>query len=114
MIRRPPRSTLFPYTTLFRSHLHLEAAEPERDLHVRGPAPLVVDVEALDARHRLRHRRRVVQDLPHGRPRRRERALALEVHVRPTLTSSRVRSGCWSSSQTRRYGLWLSQTIASP
>src|SRR3989442_8410084 len=24
MIRRPPRSTLFPYTTLFRSHLHVE------------------------------------------------------------------------------------------
>src|SRR2546430_7546278 len=23
MIRRPPRSTLFPYTTLFRSYLHL-------------------------------------------------------------------------------------------
>src|SRR5260370_16766605 len=23
MIRRPPRSTLFPYTTLFRSHIHL-------------------------------------------------------------------------------------------
>src|SRR5258708_30252480 len=22
MIRRPPRSTLFPYTTLFRSHIH--------------------------------------------------------------------------------------------
>src|SRR3712207_9309001 len=30
MIRRPPRSTLFPYTTLFRSH----AAQPDR----RGPA----------------------------------------------------------------------------
>src|SRR5438093_4564291 len=26
MIRRPPRSTLFPYTTLFRSVLHLELA----------------------------------------------------------------------------------------
>src|SRR3712207_7206217 len=26
MIRRPPRSTLFPYTTLFRSHRH--AVEP--------------------------------------------------------------------------------------
>src|SRR2546429_3432735 len=28
MIRRPPRSTLFPYTTLFRSHFraHLSAA----------------------------------------------------------------------------------------
>src|SRR3712207_7429725 len=24
MIRRPPRSTLFPYTTLFRSHEHNE------------------------------------------------------------------------------------------
>src|SRR5690242_21672054 len=24
MIRRPPRSTLFPYTTLFRSHVHME------------------------------------------------------------------------------------------
>src|SRR2546430_12162658 len=28
MIRRPPRSTLFPYTTLFRSHLPSEAAPP--------------------------------------------------------------------------------------
>src|SRR2546426_5340487 len=26
MIRRPPRSTLFPYTTLFRSHLGLIVA----------------------------------------------------------------------------------------
>src|SRR5260221_1003840 len=26
MIRRPPRSTLFPYTTLFRSALHARAA----------------------------------------------------------------------------------------
>src|SRR2546427_9037108 len=33
MIRRPPRSTLFPYTTLFRSALqvaHVEAAALER------------------------------------------------------------------------------------
>src|SRR3712207_7779730 len=27
MIRRPPRSTLFPYTTLFRSDDHASAAE---------------------------------------------------------------------------------------
>src|SRR5256885_15720862 len=27
MIRRPPRSTLFPYTTLFRSLEHMQAAE---------------------------------------------------------------------------------------
>src|SRR2546429_2354351 len=30
MIRRPPRSPLFPYTTLFRSH--------RADLDIRGPA----------------------------------------------------------------------------
>src|SRR5258708_12613394 len=28
MIRRPPRSTLFPYTTLFRSHLSAAPAMP--------------------------------------------------------------------------------------
>src|SRR3712207_8392672 len=28
MIRRPPRSTLFPYTTLFRSALRLGSVEP--------------------------------------------------------------------------------------
>src|SRR5260221_5279193 len=27
MIRRPPRSTLFPYTTLFRSHSHALAGQ---------------------------------------------------------------------------------------
>src|SRR5258705_3368670 len=30
MIRRPPRSTLFPYTTLFRSHLLERHAHRER------------------------------------------------------------------------------------
>src|SRR5205823_11438205 len=28
MIRRPPRSTLFPYTTLFRSHWEPDGAAP--------------------------------------------------------------------------------------
>src|SRR2546430_8662121 len=35
MIRRPPRSTLFPYTTLFRSWIQ------ERTVFRVGPAPLV-------------------------------------------------------------------------
>src|SRR5256885_9012160 len=35
MIRRPPRSTLFPYTTLFRSH-EADDALPERELHAGG------------------------------------------------------------------------------
>src|SRR3989475_12982863 len=30
MIRRPPRSTLFPYTTLFRSNCERPANEPHR------------------------------------------------------------------------------------
>src|SRR2546427_1835300 len=41
MIRRPPRSTLFPYTTLFRSrghhHTDRSAAGPPRELHHEGP-----------------------------------------------------------------------------
>src|SRR3712207_2482137 len=40
MIRRPPRSTLFPYTTLFRSSLLPEDA-PETFEERRGPAPVV-------------------------------------------------------------------------
>src|SRR2546426_8901800 len=49
MIRRPPRSTLFPYTTLFRSAvLHLHARRPQgsrrhgpqdRQLRIPDPPP---------------------------------------------------------------------------
>src|SRR2546426_8847730 len=52
MIRRPPRSTLFPYTTLFRS---LSRSERRRDLHARripGGGP-----EGLPARAGARHGR---------------------------------------------------------
>src|SRR2546429_3722207 len=61
MIRRPPRSTLFPYTTLFRSRRHLAplpAAEPrgrepayfgERDVahdqQARAIGPVVRPIE---------------------------------------------------------------------
>src|SRR5438034_10750764 len=38
MIRRPPRSTLFPYTTLFRSRDH-----DERDLLHRGEVEAFVE-----------------------------------------------------------------------
>src|SRR5258708_16295133 len=39
MIRRPPRSTLFPYTTLFRSRLAMRAA-PRTGSTAISPAPL--------------------------------------------------------------------------
>src|SRR3712207_7592450 len=38
MIRRPPRSTLFPYTTLFRSDQALR-----REVGRRGGGPVVLD-----------------------------------------------------------------------
>src|SRR2546426_1344037 len=57
MIRRPPRSTLFPYTTLFRSrpeHVTLGAANPETgSLEVRAVEPLGPETLVyLDARDR--------------------------------------------------------------
>src|SRR3712207_7206189 len=40
MIRRPPRSTLFPYTTLFRSDVHhAVGSRDRRDAHVRRAPP---------------------------------------------------------------------------
>src|SRR2546430_10659331 len=49
MIRRPPRSTLFPYTTLFRSAASGPAARPlQEQLHRRRTGQQLV------ARHRAR------------------------------------------------------------
>src|SRR3712207_8160864 len=44
MIRRPPRSTLFPYTTLFRSAGGLASDDPER---AAARAVIVEEVERL-------------------------------------------------------------------
>src|SRR3712207_8628093 len=51
MIRRPPRSTLFPYTTLFRSLISVETAieefgaskvkDAEKDVAAEDPKPMV-------------------------------------------------------------------------
>src|SRR2546425_7641767 len=58
MIRRPPRSTLFPYTTLFRSHLRgdalLLAQQPEQQ--VLGADVRVVQLARL-AHRQLNHSR---------------------------------------------------------
>src|SRR2546430_7833651 len=50
MIRRPPRSTLFPYTTLFRSLEHRTFRRPAAEQHDHG-------------------RRYARQSLPRGQPR---------------------------------------------
>src|SRR5438309_7148222 len=58
MLRRPPRSTLFPYTTLFRSGLfvwhwrRLFQIGPEHRGRQCRPFPLGCDRSAVDARPR--------------------------------------------------------------
>src|SRR3954447_2044729 len=90
---------------------HAQAAEPERDLDVRTPVPVVLDVERLDTRHRLGHLRRIVQDAPDRRPRCVELSLAGDLHRLSTLTSLRVSAGFCRNSQTCWYRLQLRQTI---
>src|SRR3989475_13181443 len=60
MIRRPPRSTLFPYTTLFRSG---EAVGPPETASVRAPTPHRRQPEAPRPR-RLQTARRVAVVVP--------------------------------------------------
>src|SRR3712207_7934991 len=65
MIRRPPRSTLFPYTTLFRSRVDAHAAVVDGDepAHLDLPRP-GVDVDDADVRAvGVREVRRVVDGL---------------------------------------------------
>src|SRR2546426_4783016 len=49
MIRRPPRSTLFPYTTLFRSHARGVAAEraTRECVHLHDPQAHALKVASL-------------------------------------------------------------------
>src|SRR2546425_7260001 len=53
MIRRPPRSTLFPYTTLFRSDLKPVAAQPGDAAAWLAPhqVPAVARLRAILARY---------------------------------------------------------------
>src|SRR4051794_41532253 len=70
MIRRPPRSTLFPYTTLFRSTIRLPPL-PRRLDHVhplieREPRPLPFEIERHD-RDLTAHRRPMVRPMNRDR-----------------------------------------------
>src|SRR5256885_1678859 len=70
MIRRPPRSTLFPYTTLFRSHRG-RAGERDRGetRHVRPRAPNARRDGGLDLRvRRCHHRAPVMKTLISTKP----------------------------------------------
>src|SRR2546422_8135645 len=73
MIRRPPRSTLFPYTTLFRSP---QVEPPKRDVELRVHRPgedqvqlaaahLVHQLADPGPEHRLDHTRERVRSEEH-------------------------------------------------
>src|SRR3712207_8930538 len=51
MIRRPPRSTLFPYTTLFRSHAGCPVLT-HRDVGLQRPAEVLELAQVPAAVHR--------------------------------------------------------------
>src|SRR3989442_2696490 len=65
MIRRPPRSTLFPYTTLFRSHLghrhlRLDDRHPAARVHPGDAAAAAVQIA-----HRSEEHTSELQSRPH-------------------------------------------------
>src|SRR3712207_6938861 len=64
MIRRPPRSTLFPYTTLFRSP-DGDHAPDERGAGAQVAGHLPVDDEQEDDRRDAAHHDREVRVEPH-------------------------------------------------
>src|SRR2546425_10364160 len=98
MIRRPPRSTLFPYTTLFRSKTNIEAArEVARQLRLRDIGGIIV-VDFIDMETRG-NRDKVLQELRShlGHDRARTRAFAVSELGLIEMTRQRVRPSLWQS-----------------
>src|SRR2546426_7062351 len=68
MIRRPPRSTLFPYTTLFRSDNHNQGARPEGFEGLRRGEELPPDEDSLEgpAQEGPRWDQETAEEVPEG------------------------------------------------
>src|SRR5256885_14246972 len=88
MIRRPPRSTLFPYTTLFRSRWLTRAADRATRVYANAEAILHLDLAA-----------RRLQRLPEGPDRDR-----WFVQVAIQQAHSLYFLGRWRRSEERRVG----------
>src|SRR3989442_3762712 len=68
MIRRPPRSTLFPYTTLFRSRDSRDVARPSRSdgpRHARYAAACPPEIGMKDILFRSEEHTSELQSRPH-------------------------------------------------
>src|SRR2546422_5079147 len=66
MIRRPPRSTLFPYTTLFRSMTRQRAVE--KSALVARCVPLLADAMPWVGHFQIRNRGTIGGSLAHADP----------------------------------------------
>src|SRR3712207_8428804 len=88
MIRRPPRSTLFPYTTLFRSavkYLLVDAIVPSIDIHGHPDDDPAAVRQGRHARIELIARRRDVDEMVGGRGRVRSEEHTSELQSRQYL-----------------------------
>src|SRR5438034_2650173 len=68
MIRRPPRSTLFPYTTLFRSPLQVQPSPPGRHGGELGRGQVIRDRERQRQSFPLAVLAQVAKSLIHALP----------------------------------------------
>src|SRR2546422_10907456 len=87
MIRRPPRSTLFPYTTLFRSHFFGPAQIDEED----GQPPEGKPAVALEGGHRQQEQDHVEREGDGLAPPRPERLPEVVPEERPPTQDERDR-----------------------
>src|SRR2546422_3499688 len=98
MIRRPPRSTLFPYTTLFRSH-------PQDELsRARGVAAALRGYLHLASAPRRRHLSREVRSEEHTS----ELQSRLHLVCRLLLEKKKKKKeiGMWPSVSVSRLAIW--------
>src|SRR2546421_7601574 len=51
MIRRPPRSTLFPYTTLFRSYIPIAVFAIMKEKQTKDPAAIMAALKTRSEEH---------------------------------------------------------------
>src|SRR6266702_7938195 len=88
MIRRPPRSTLFPYTTLFRSHIRAPRSGDRQGTQRADP-----DVRSEEHTSELQSRGHLVcRLLLEKKKKQKQRILCLKINKKRKRTSHRLRN----------------------
>src|SRR5258707_8714229 len=91
MIRRPPRSTLFPYTTLFRSHGRAPCPSDRSLCHVSFGYPTVADVRSEEHTSELQSRQYLVCRLLLEKKKKRNKDLKKRIKIQLTRVSMRIK-----------------------